>query len=271
MDMASVLSLLVLSIAIVSLACVMFAKMRFVANTMTGLHGLECLIGLIKLTQQHRGSHVGLLNGNQDFVLKIAEIDRNITHYLQKLKEFGACHKELKLEPLHDKWKKLQKTKFNHASESFKAHTALITLQLDALWDISDSFALTSSHDNQTKLLATQCLRTIPELAESLGQVRALTVQVAAGGEMSSDKKLQLYFILSKIELRCKALAESEQRDRIVKVTQFADHIKEGMTTQSILSANPEAIFAEATSVINDLFAIVTDGLHALEVRTNAR
>jgi hypothetical protein len=134
---------------------------------------------------------------------------------------------------------------------------------------MSDEFSLTSNHQEHIQNSAQQLVKTLPELAESLGQVRALSVQVASKHEMSADKKLQLLFTLGKIEEHHKNLTTPLPQTTDKRLITFIQEIKYSINHSTLDKLNPDAIFQQATQVIDEIFVFIFAGFDSLKTSIN--
>jgi len=228
-----------------------------------GVEGLKQLIELTKLTQQHRGMHAGFLNGREEFAQKLTELESNIQLSIDKLLEFETVHssaQSLGVQQIHQKWQRICNNSHQSSAESFRSHSGLIARMLDSLWDMADNFSLTSSEDQTIRQLSTQFVKTIPELTESLGQIRALSVQVASQHQISADKKLQLLYTLSRIEERIVGLDSHFPESSLTSLKVFLLTIKTGTENQGLSQQNPDHLFKDATLVIDELFTFINGG-----------
>ncbi|TDP01265.1 nitrate- and nitrite sensing domain-containing protein [Marinomonas balearica] len=236
-------------------------------RAINGLEGLKQLIGIIKLIQQHRGIHSGYLNGKTDYKGKLASLETDIQHRFTVLKQFEETHsfkQGFGATELQHRWKRLTQASFQSSNESFRAHSGLISRLLDTLWDVSDKFGLTTHPDAAIRELAAQFVRNIPELTESIGQIRALSVQAASHNEVSADKKLQLLYTLSRIESRLVGLDQHFPERSIKHISSFIAVIRQGIENQSLRDQDPDVLFKEATEVIDQLYEGVLKGYSTL-------
>ncbi|MCV2402376.1 nitrate- and nitrite sensing domain-containing protein [Marinomonas sp. C2222] len=236
-------------------------------RSIRGISGTKLLIELIKLTQQHRGMHSGYLNGKSEFKEKLLPLAKKVETYYNDILTFEKKNdypESLSIHYLLKQWQRLLNNKQIQSSESFQIHSGLIARQLDAVWDLADEFSLTSNQKEDIRNVAQQLVKTLPELAESLGQVRALSVQVASKQEMSSDKKLQLLFTLGKIESHHKNLVTPLPSATNNELTRFVAKVKQDIKTAELTEQNPDILFQEATKVIDDIFVFINSGFDDL-------
>jgi hypothetical protein len=238
-------------------------------QSLIGISGITLLIELIKLTQQHRGMHSGFLNGKLEFKEKLAALESSINHYYTNILNFEkdqAYPESLSTHYPFKQWQRMMANNEIDSAESFRMHSALIARQLDALWDMSDEFPLTSNHHIDVRNASQQLVKTLPELAESLGQIRALSVQIASKQEMSSDKKLQLLFTIGKIENHHKNLITPLPNATNKHLLTFIQNVKHNIQNAQLSQQNPDVLFQEATQVIDDLFTVINTGFESLKI-----
>ncbi len=260
---------------------ILLAAIRYIWATknsrklaLKGIDGLKQLIELTKLTQQHRGMHAGFLNGRKEFSDKLLVLEANIQSRIDELVKFEALYspsQSLGIKHIQTKWQRICDNKQQSSAESFQSHSGLIARMLDSLWDIADHFALTSSENQAVRRLATQFVKTIPELTESLGQIRALSVQVASQHQISADKKLQLLYTLSRIEERIVGLDDNFPDTSLTSLKAFLLTIKTGTENQGLSQQNPDHLFKDATLVIDELFTFINSGFTRIQDQLQGR
>jgi len=264
----SLFALTCVTIIILAIGRQIWSKKASKQRAIMGISGITLFIELIKITQQHRGMHSGFLNGKFEFKTKLATLESDISKLYTSLLEFEKCHaypQSLSTHYPFKQWQRLVENSTLKSAESFQLHSGLIARQLDAVWDMSDEFSLTSNHHEHIQNLAQQLVRTLPELAESLGQVRALSVQVASKQEMSADKKLQLLFTLGKIEEHHQKLTTPLPHLTNAQLISFMQEIKQSINNSTLYKQNPDAIFQQATQVIDDVFIFILTGFDSLK------
>ncbi|TXR54381.1 hypothetical protein [Reinekea thalattae] len=236
----------------------------------TGVALLLTLIELIKLSQQHRGMHSGLLNGQISLRPKLKELEQQIDSLQQGLYQQRHSLNQRTyayLQSAITRWQKIMQQPAMEASVSFQQHSGLIARLLDSLWDIADDFSITT-HSNPKIQQQTQILvRTLPVLSESIGQIRALTMQVANSERCTPDKKLQLLFTLSKIDADIQLISSDTSTDALEKVTIFTCDIRQSIEQDTLSQQNPDVVFQRATENIDRIFQLITQGLTALQQR----
>ena len=268
MILTSLFTLTCLTIIMLAIGRQIWSKKTSKEHALMGVSGITVFIELIKFTQQHRGMHSGFLNGKLEFEAKLPVLESSINTLYSNLLSFEESHDYPASLSTHYPFKQWQRLIGNNkltSSESFQLHSGLIARQLDAVWDMSDEFSLTSNHHEHIRNSAQQLVKTLPELAEALGQIRALSVQVAAKQEMSADKKLQLLFTLGKIEEHHKNLTSPLSRPTDRRLIIFIEEIKQSVKDSTLCQQDPDSIFQEATQVIDEVFVFILAGFDELK------
>lgn len=250
-----------------------FALKASRAMSIRGLDGLRQLLEIIKLIQQHRALHGGYINGNHEFAHKLSLLEADLKHrftQLEQLQTQANLPYELATKSLHAKWQQLLNSAFQSGEQSFAAHSTLISRALDGLWEIADKFSLTTSQDDEIRKLSNQMVKALPELTESLAQIRGLSVQVAARHEISADKKLQLMYILTRIDERLSALHQYFPEHNQQQLAAFLEIIRCGTENANLGDQDPDYLFNESTQVIDKLYECMLEGFQNIHRKVSA-
>lgn len=250
-----------------------FALKASRAMSIKGLDGLRQLLEIIKLIQQHRALHGGYINGNHEFAHKLNLLEADLNHrfiQLGQLQTQANLAYDLGTKSLHAKWQHLLKNSFQTSEQSFAAHSTLISRALDGLWEIADKFSLTTSQDDEVRTLSNQMVKALPELTESLAQIRGLSVQVAARHAISADKKLQLMYILTRIDERLSALNHHFPESNQQQLAAFLHIIRSGTENANLGDQDPDYLFKESTQVIDKLYECILEGFQNIHHKVNA-
>ncbi|GAB3478209.1 nitrate- and nitrite sensing domain-containing protein [Marinomonas epiphytica] len=237
---------------------------RWKQQSLIGIDLIQNLIEILKLSQQHRGLHSGFLNGQVALKSQLTSLEQKIDQLYQQVETQQthiAKYTFANIRAEYKQWQRLLNQSNLDASQSFQQHSALIKRLLDSIWDLADDFGLTSSQDPAHKALFNRLVRTLPELAESLGQVRALTMQVSNSERCTPDKKLHLLYTLNKIETEMDAAQSQLTPQAITKIRQFVEEVRSSVHSQALASRNPEIFFQQATSNIDAIFGFIQQGL----------
>lgn len=259
----------------VCLGLLILSLMRFIQTkkqarqkSISGLELINRLMTIIQLTQQHRGMHSGFLNGQQALASKLhsleAELNDHYNHLSAAQKQFDVRTYQC-LQAEQRQWLKLLARDDLNANLSFQLHSSLIKRLLDSLWDMADDFALTTSHNQEVQSLSNQLVRSLPELAESIGQVRALTMQVSNSDRCTPDKKLHLLFTLAKIEQEMAKIPNTMTSQTNQSIQDFVNEVRQCVEQQTLSDRNPDIFFQQATQNIDAIFQYIQQGLNTIK------
>lgn len=232
-----------------------------------GLDVLDLLVSLIKLTQQHRGMHSGFLNGQTSMADKLKSNEREVSQLWKALeahseqinsRSYAYLQQELQ------QWHKIVGQTDGNSNTSFRAHSGLVARLLDSLWDIADDFALTTSSNDKVQKLSNLLIKTLPELAESIGQVRALTMQVSNSDRCAPDKKLQLVYTLASIEQNMEKATGVLSQKNCTELKSFVEDVRTSVNDLSLAQKNPDEFFQQATGHIDNVFVQIQAGLRSI-------
>lgn len=255
--------------ALLMLALIRFFQTRSKArkDKVIGLNVLNLLVSLIKLTQQHRGMHSGFLNGQASMAEKLRDNEQEIGLLWKELhtyrdrinsRSYSYLHQELQ------QWHKIVNQADSNANLSFRAHSGLVARLLDSLWDIADDFALTTSSNEKVQQLSNLLIKTLPELAESIGQVRALTMQVSNSDRCAPDKKLQLIYTLASIDQNMEKARKELSQKNYTDLKVFVEDVRNSVNDMSLAERNPDDFFKQATGHIDSIFVQIQTGLRSI-------
>lgn len=239
-------------------------------KSIIGLELINTLMSIIKLTQQHRGMHSGYLNGQHALETKLKALESELSSHFKTLSD---AHKHFdprtfqSLQAEQRQWQKLIQRNDLNANISFQLHSSLIKRLLDSLWDMADDFGLTTSRSLDVKALSNKLVRTLPELAESIGQVRALTMQVSNSDRCTPDKKLHLLFTLAKIEKEISQIQDTVGSQTCHAIQTFVDEVRLSVDQQTLSDRNPDIFFQEATKNIDAIFQNIQQGLNTIKTQ----
>ena len=155
---------------------------------------------LIQEIQQHRGMCNAYLAGDTAFAQRIDAAQGRIEAILTR------CDEELRTEEggyrgqwtaLREQWRKLANSiKGSDVPRSFVEHTRLIDGVLQLLREVGDESALTLDESAGNRRIADVLVNRLPQLAEQLGQARALGATAAARGRVSTVTGMRLRFLM---------------------------------------------------------------------------
>lgn len=198
------LVLAVLALAMLAVPTVLHVKdtlsdLRQASREELGLQPATELLKLIRLTQQHRGLSNGALGGNAQAAQQRATVQQAVeaswAAARDKLALVGHPEDVKGLEDLQQRFKALGDdvaAKRIQAEQSFKAHTELITEQLNLLYDVAVDAELVLHPLPTGYFLQDALLRSLPTLTETLGQMRGAGMGLLARGEASTQERSRL-------------------------------------------------------------------------------
>jgi len=164
-----------------------------------GLAPAGDMLRLIQLMQQRRGLSAMALGGNalawDQRQAKQAEVDRALTQAQRSLAGLGAGALAQRLKALQRDWQALAAGvagKPLAAAQSFAQHSALIEEQFSLLEGVVDASCLVLDPEPGTYYLVTAALGHLPQLTETLGQLRARGAFVLAKGQPTPDQRAQI-------------------------------------------------------------------------------
>ena len=256
--------------AFLSLALFRFyhLKRKEKAKSLQGLATLTLLIDIIKLTQQHRGLQSGLLNGQSQVLNDLIKQEQSLNSQYQMLmndKMMGDKVSRRLISKAYTQWQNVLNKPSPDINRNFHQHSRLIQRLLDCLWDLADEYSLTSHRDKQIQILSNDLVRTLPELTEAIGQVRAITLQVTNTKYCSADKKLQLLFTLGKIKRDLTQIEHKLDQNRYLKLLIFIKEVTQSVEDHALGNRNPEAFFAEASLHMEVIFNEIRAGFEDLQ------
>ncbi|WP_121455199.1 methyl-accepting chemotaxis protein [Acidovorax sp. 106] len=289
-------------LAIVASALVLQARYEALRSGQTeqsGLKPAEQVLRLIQLSQQHRGLSNGALSGNTDFIAqrekKQAEVQAALAQALQSATALASSAHNRKLQPLAQQvqadWGALTTlvvAPSTKAPDSFRAHTALIRLQLDWLYQVLDASTLTLDPEAASYYLMSGALEHLPGLTESLGQARALGAAALTRRELSPADRAAILTVVTTARLQAdkaqallsrsgeadprvqRALATA-QKQAAEGASRALQTMQEQLLAPTELSHAPKAYFASLTEAIDTQFALIAKGYETLDTLLEER
>jgi methyl-accepting chemotaxis protein len=157
------------------------------------------VLKLIQVTQQHRGLSAMMLGGNESSTAprqaKQAEVEKALSQAARSAQALHDDQLNGRLAAIQRDWQALAGQvggKSIPPPQSFARHTALIADELNALENVVDSAQLILDPDPGNHYLITAVLASLPDLTESLGQMRARGAALLTKGEASPDERAAL-------------------------------------------------------------------------------
>ena len=161
------------------------------------------LLQLVRTTQQHRGLSNGFLGGVEAMAKNRqameAEVNKALGAALDSLAARNAAALSAELQDQQKSWKSLAaevSQKSIASPASFARHTELIARQLALLEALADARGLARDDDPAHHHTVMAVLSHLPQLTETLGQMRARGAFLLGRGEASSSDKASLQALL---------------------------------------------------------------------------
>lgn len=174
-------------------------------NERRGLAYINALRPPIEHIQQHRGMTHSYLNGDQSFHDRILQKRDEVEKHLEALQRIdqreGAALKTAdRLQTLQQQWRRIKSESMTMAREdSFKAHTHLIGGFIELAHHITDSSEITLDPQLDGYYLGDTLTNILPQLAEDMGQARALSTGAAAAGSLGREDAITLTALVGRI------------------------------------------------------------------------
>ena len=255
------------------------AGLEVARNEQAGIEYLKSLRELMADGQKHRGATAGWLGGDQAFASKMTDLQGaigkefaagdEVDKQLGQLLKMSATWKELK-----DKWQAI-KGKVNEfkPKESYDHHTEYITLIKAAMVQVADNSGLTLDPEADSFYVQDAVVARLPQLAESLGQVRALGAGVAARDSATGEERAQIAVIENAFEEAMNAVQHGltvagEANDALRKkidaplrethrqVEEFGQFLTNEIVTKKDIKLDSADYFSRATKVIDSVYGL---------------
>jgi len=243
----AVVSLLALPLFVVPTALVVHdraAAVEAAGTESAGLAGTAGVLRLLQATQQHRLVSTQALAGDAEArshrAARQAEVDQALVALAPHVKNDPPVARAL--EDVRTRWEALASDTSTSAPENFARHTALVRQELGLLRAIADAARLSIDPEPATRHLVEGALRDLPQLAESLGQMRANGAAILRQHAASPTERARLQSL---------ADAVREQRERAQATFALAAN------TDPVLAARIAASMATALEGSAQALALV--------------
>ncbi len=199
--------------------------------------------------QQHRGMASAFLNGDKSFEDQMKEKQAQIAEAIERIHTLEAQYGEVlgiteRWTNIENEWLHIQERVFNmEAQNSFSSHTNLITQVLDLIVHVGDTSHLKTDPRLDGSYLAEGILKTLPQLTEQLGQMRAVGSGIATINFVTSDQSLQMTSLTDK--------SRSLLRDSIREVEVITG-------TNPNLKDRLDPLIEEAQTYVNEFLILTT-------------
>lgn len=244
---------------------------------------LRCGRRLIQYVPAHRGMANAFLKGDASFKNKMSEMQSNIDQNFEQLLIVAenplSVVETNEVNYLATQWSELKNNVFNYSAEqSFAKHTAIVTGLLEIMEDAAE-LASISAASKESLLITKAVMRELPQLTETLGQVRGLGTGVAAQGECSVANRIKLSFLrengMGILNDTINSLLDSNHLKLDViksplqackdKAHRLFDCINDKLLTATVINISSNEFYATATVAIDESFVLLDKLLDVLE------
>ena len=238
---------------------------------------------LLQKVQQHRALSVSLVGGDLSAQDKVNQKRREISDTFNQLDnaeqhtEF-EFHTEDSLTKIKQDWKAIEDTNGGSDSkEIISNHVAVIHQIIELMNHVGNNSELYLAEDRYNYNLINSVNKTIPNLTENLGMIRAIGMSVLNSKKLTEeqDNQLNSLFFLTKESVQT---LSSELNvvygDNLFKETLESDHqllnkqteeyvkvLDEKVLSANKITMNPNTFYDVATSTIDAGFALYQNGL----------
>lgn len=263
-------------------------------NERRGLTYLDALRPPIEHIQQHRGMTHSYLHGDQGFHDRILQKRDEVEKHLEALQRIdqreGAALKTAdRLQTLQQQWRRIKSESMTMAREdSFKAHTDLIDGFIELAHHVTDSSEITLDPRLDGYYLGDTLTNILPQLAEDMGQARALSAGAAAAGGLGREDAITLTSLVGRINKLNEDLnrnlktagAENAEvtaslRDSVQKsndaVSHFKKMINDRLLQTEAAAIDSKAVFDTATTAIGATYALYGSATRVFDKILNDR
>lgn len=237
----------------------------------------QLLKNLLQDVQQHRGITVSFLNGDKTFEVKMKDKQTEIVESFHAIKQYDqlvgkALNTTDSLTKLDEEWQAIVKEIDNMtAMKAFEIQNEYIISLTDMIINNADSSQLYLSSKEYMYYMINDLTKTLPNLTESLGQMRALGMNVLSKHNMSEAEKTQFISLTISIKQALKDLEhgadvtfsnnpslkkqyEKENEVVISGTNSFLEFVSTQFIQENKHSISPEEFFSIATATIDSSF-----------------
>ena len=212
----AVIAMLLLAIPASMVVRSEIALRDFAQQELTGIEPATDALKLIQLTQQHRGLSASVLAGNAAAADKRQSTQAEVSSAFAKAQASAASLGDAKLTATFTRmsrhWSELSGaigSKTIEGPQSFAQHTALIHDQLSALDDVANTSGIVLHPVASGYFLQTAVLNDLPQLTESLAQLRGTGAVLLTRGEAAPEDKAKVQALVTNAQIRLEKVRKS--------------------------------------------------------------
>ena len=189
----------------------------FSATELDGIVPGRTVLQLLQQVQQHRGLSAAFLGGGQLADQRAAKADEVGKTLAQVDKLLAGTHPATSklLEAVRNDWSALQQrvaSRSYSTAESYTGHTALSEQLLLLTEGVADRYGLALDPDADTYYLMRGIFFDLPQMAESIGQLRAKGTGLLAAKQIDTDGRATMSALLAKTRLASETAVRSFQK-----------------------------------------------------------
>lgn len=269
------------------------ADIVFAERELAGLQSIQPLKKLMRAAQEHRGIAQLALSGDPDALQRLDELEMLVDEAIRALDAFDAkfgkaLHSSEEWKQIKARWDNLRARTTASAEDSFSLHTAFVECVQDFLLHVSDASGLSLDPALNTHYLIAVVTVRLTQLAESLGQTRALSVNASRQQAMSLRDRYRLTKAVGdsqRFEAKLLANLETEfaltpglrermggpLKDAVLATNAFLSSTEELLLQADSIKPGGQEIFRQGTRAIDAVYHLCEVTLPMLEQAIKAR
>lgn len=234
---------------------------------------------LLRDVQQHRGMTISYLSGNHSSKEKINEKQHDIEQRFHAIKQTNqvvaeSLNNSAALQQLEGQWEEIEAA-FDtvNLQEAMSSQSAFIEEIIDFITTNADSSNLFLSQTNDTFYMINDVTKTLPNLVEKLGQMRALGTNILSQEGMTEEQKIQFVSLSSSVQQALKELEHDttaafasnpsletsfgkEAQNAITETTDFIEFVQAEVIEKPNPVIHPEKYYTIATNTVDAGFIL---------------
>ena len=191
------LAFVAIAILLVSLALHIYESVDSTRQELAAVELIGAVHHQIKETQQHRGISAAFLSGDTSLLPKLeakgSDVEQSLRVVEQMLSRHAFLHDQRpELQAIRSEWAHLQRdVRGMTTDQTLRTHGRLIERLLRYQANISDKGTLTLDNELHTYYLAATLYRSLPEMLERLGKMRAKGTGILVRKTMSLEDRVE--------------------------------------------------------------------------------
>jgi len=270
-------------------------NMAFAEKEQQGLPQIKLVMNIIQRTQQHRGLSARFLQDpdmpKHEQRSKAEDLETALFAYENYLERNPAAKRTDQFARIVEFWHGLH-PRISHKEinyvDSFKQHSLLISMQLQYLQGLVDFYQLSLDPDARGYFLIGASLIQLPEMTETLGQIRGYGTGLLAKGSASTEERsyLQALLLMSHVNMNHldasinKAVAANQNEQQNIyknyqstreQYQQVITLVQNEILAKEQFTVTPEEFYSAFTLGVNSYFAYAHFSIDELDRLLSAR